>query len=848
MTTPTGAGQKWIGRSVKRVEDARLLTGRGTYIDDHPPVGSLFHAAIVRSPHAHARILGYDLREALAVDGVVGVITGADVAEHTKPFSVGVTAPARYYCAATDKARFVGEPVAVVVAKSRYVAEDAAELVQVQYEPLPAVVDPERALEPDAPVLHEAVGSNLANNRRLVYGDPDRAFRDADVVIKERFRFPKYGSTPMETYGVIARWDRFDGVCTVWSNFMGPFIMHPLTARVLGLPENRLRFIVPPDIGGSFGIKSLIYPYIALIAVASKLTGVAVKWIEDRREHLLASSTGTDRVAYRELAARKDGTVLGMRFKWFDNVGGYIRSPEPGCSFRPTGNFVGPYRFQHLEVDASTVMTNKSLTGPNRGYACGHLYFETEGMMDRLAEKLGLDPVEVRRRNLIPASAFPYRTPTGGLYDSGDYPATLDKAVELAKYDELRREQATARAAGRYVGIGVALAVDPSVSNMGYVATALDPQFRAKPEYLPKSGAVDSATVKVDPLGRVTAILATTPQGQGHQTIVAQIIADELGLVPEDVTVVDEMDTFTRIWSISSGTYSSRFGSVGTSAVALAARKLKAKLVAYAAHLMDLPAESLEFRDGSVRPKQGKGPSYSVKDLAGRAHWNTESLPEGMEPGLQATAVFGFEVARSVDQEDRVNSSNTYGFIAEIMAVEVDPETAAIKILRYVSVHDAGTIINPMIAEGQIYGGALHGLGGALYEELQYDEDGQCLTATFMDYLVPTACEAPPTIEIAHVVSPSPLTPLGSKGLGESSSMTVPAVIANAVSDALAPLGIRITELPMTPSGLWKLIERARRSPAAPADRAPVERADRSPAAPAAGHPRSEPTTRTPLQ
>ena len=354
MTTPTGTGQKWIGRSVKRVEDRRLLTGRGTYIDDHPPVGNLFHAAIVRSPHAHARILGYDLGAALALDGVAGVITGADVARHSKPFSVGVTAPVHYYCAATDKARFVGEPVAVVVARSRYLAEDAAELVQVRYEPLPVVVDPERALEPDAPVLHEAVGSNLANNRRLVYGDPDRAFREADVVLKERFRFPKYGSTPIETYGVIARWDTLEGVCTVWSNFMGPFIMHPLTARVLGLPENRLRFIVPPDIGGSFGIKSLIYPYIALLALASKLTGVAVKWIEDRREHLLASSTGTDRVAYRELAAKKDGTILGMRFKWFDNVGGYIRSPEPGCSFRPTGNFVGPYRFQHLEVDAST--------------------------------------------------------------------------------------------------------------------------------------------------------------------------------------------------------------------------------------------------------------------------------------------------------------------------------------------------------------------------------------------------------------------------------------------------------------------------------------------------------------
>jgi 2-furoyl-CoA dehydrogenase large subunit len=803
------SAQRWIGRPLKRVEDARLLTGRGTFIDDHPPVASPCHAAIVRSPHAHARILGYDVSAALAMEGVVGVITGADVAASTKPFAVGVTAPVRYFCAATDKARFVGEPVAVVVARDRYLAEDAADAVVVRYEPLPVVVDPERALEPDAPVLHEAVGTNLANNRRLVYGDPDGAFRDADLVVTERFTFPKYGSTPIETYGIIARWDELSGVLTVWSNFMGPFIMHPLTSRVLGLPENKLRFVVPPDIGGSFGIKSSIYPYIALIGLAAMKTGVPVKWIEDRREHLLASSSGTDRIAYREIAARKDGTVLGMRFRWLDNVGGYIRSPEPGCSFRPTGNFVGPYRFRDLEVDASTVMTNKSLTGPNRGYACGHLYFETEGMMDRLAERLGLDPAEVRRRNLLGPEQMPYRTPTGGLYDSGDYPAAFDRALAMAGYDELRREQARARAAGRWFGIGLALAVDPSVSNMGYVATALDPQFRAKPEYLPKSGAVDSATIKVDPLGRVTAILGTTPQGQGHQTIVTQIVADELGLAPQDVTVVDEMDTFTRVWSISSGTYSSRFGSVGTSAVALAARKLKAKLVEYAAHLMEVPVAEVEFRDGAVHRRGARGVSYSVKDLAGRAHWNTQSLPEGMEPGLQATAVFGFRVSDAVDAEDRVNSSNTYGFIAEVMAVEVDPETAAIRIVKYVTVHDAGTIINPMIAEGQIYGGALHGLGGALYEELAYDTDGQLLTGTFMDYLVPTASEAPP-IEIAHVVSPSPLTPLGSKGLGESSSMTVPAVIANAVGDALAPLGVRITELPMTPDRLWRLIRSAK--------------------------------------
>jgi 2-furoyl-CoA dehydrogenase large subunit len=799
----------WIGQPVKRVEDARLLAGRGRFIDDASPCPDVHHAAIVRSPHAHARILGYDVSAALAMEGVAGVVTGEDVARLTKPFSVGVTAPVRYYCAATDKARFVGEPVAVVVARDRYLAEDAADAVAVHYEPLPAVVDVERALEPDAPLLHEAVGSNLAGHRRLVYGDPDRAFAEADVVIRERFRYPKYSSTPIETYGVIARWDPLEAAYTLWSNFMGPFIMHPLTARVLGVAENKLRFIVPPDIGGSFGIKSSMYPYMALIALAARQTGVPVKWIEDRREHLMASSSGTDRVAYRELAAKKDGSILGMRYRWLDNVGGYIRSPEPGCSFRPTGNFVGPYRFQHLEVDTSVVMTNKSLTGPNRGYACGHLYFETERMMDLLAERLGLDPVEVRRRNLIQAGQFPYRSPTGGLYDSGDYPAALDKALEVARYAELREEQKHARAAGRCFGIGVALAVDPSVSNMGYVATALDPQFRAKPEYLPKSGAVDAATVRVDPLGRVTVILATTPQGQGHQTVVSQIVADELGLTPEDVTVVDEMDTFTRFWSISSGTYSSRFGSVGTSAVALAARKLKAKLVDYAAHLMERPAAELTFRDGAVRTTTGKGPSYSVKDLAGRAHWNTESLPEGMEPGLEASAVFGFTVAKAVDQNDCVNSSNTYGFIAEVMAVEVDPETAAIKILRYATVHDAGTIINPMIAEGQIYGGALHGLGGALFEELQYDDAGQFLTGSFMDYLVPTAAEAP-VIDIAHIVSPSPLTPLGSKGLGESSSMTVPAVIANAVSDALGPLGVRITELPMSPTRLWTLIERAR--------------------------------------
>jgi 2-furoyl-CoA dehydrogenase large subunit len=801
------AAHKWVGRPVKRVEDLKLLTGRGAFIADIP-IPNAHHAAILRSPYAHARIRGIDTSAVLTEPGVAGVLTGADAARLTQPFSVGVEAPVRYYCMATDKVRFVGEPVAVVVARDRYTAEDALDLIEVEYDPLPAVVDPERALEPDAPVLHEE--GNLACHRHIVYGDPERAFREADVVIRERFRYPKYSSTPIETYGVAASWERTTGILTIWSNFMGPFILHALVARALKLAENRLRFVVPPDIGGSFGIKTSIFPYLALAGLAAMKTGVPVKWIEDRREHLMASSSGVDRVAYRELAARNDGTILAMRSRWFDNVGGYIRSPEPGCTFRPIGNWFGPYRFASLEADASVVMTNKSLTGPNRGYACGHLYFEIERMVDLLADRLAIDPAEIRRRNFIQRGEFPYRTPSGGLYDSGDYPAAFEKALEVARYTELRAEQSKARAEGRLFGIGLAVAVDPSVSNMGYVTIALDPAVRARPGYLPKSGAIESATVKIDPLGKVIVIMGSAPQGQGHQTVVAQIVADELALNPDDITVVDEMDTFTRVWGISSGTYSSRFGSVGTSAAALAARKLKDKLVAFASAIAEIPAEQLTFAEGRVVRKSGDGPALSMKDLAGRAHWNTESLPEGMEAGLQATAVFRFPEAKGPDLKDRVNSSNTYGFIAEVMAVEVDAETAAIKILRYVTVHDAGVIINPAIAEGQICGGALHGLGGALYEELAYDDQGQFLTGTFMDYLVPSAAEAP-VVQIEHLATPSPFTTLGAKGLGEASSMTVPAALANAVSDSLKPLGIGVTELPVTPSRLWTLMEAARR-------------------------------------
>jgi 2-furoyl-CoA dehydrogenase large subunit len=563
---------------------------------------------------------------------------------------------------------------------------------------------------------------------------------------------------------------------------------------------------VPSDIGGSFGIKTSIYPYLTLVGMLAMMTDVPVKWIEDRREHLLASSTQTDRVSYRDVAVKSDGTVIGVRTKLFDNVGAYLRTPEPATTFRPIGNFVGPYQVRNLQVDAHVVMTNKCPTGPNRGYGCQHLYFEQERLMDRVAEKLGLDPAEVRLRNFIQPHQFPYTTPTGGIYDSGDYPKAFKLALDMFKYPCLREQQAKARAEGRLMGIGIATGVDPSVSNMGYLTVALDPEVRRRPDYLPKSGAAETATVKMDPLGKVTVFLCTTPQGQGHETIISQIVADELSIAPQDVVVVDECDTAKNIWSISSGTYSSRFASVGTSAVAKAAKTLRAKVHRIAAHLLGVPIEETYFQCGTFHVRNAPEKSMRLSHVAGAAHWNPRDLPEGMEVGLHVTETFSFTDAKAPDEQDRVNSSNTYGFMADICAVEVDRETGQVQILKYVSVHDAGTIINPKIVEGQIYGGALHGIAGALYEENVYDEDGQCLTATLVDYEAPFSTEAP-TLEIGHVETPSPITPLGSKGAGESSSETAPACIANAVADALAPLGITVNELPLTPRKCWELLQ-----------------------------------------
>jgi 2-furoyl-CoA dehydrogenase large subunit len=799
---------KWVGSSIKRKEDPRLLTGDGHFVDDLQ-FANLKHAAILRSPHPHARIRGIDTSKAEALPGVFAVITGEDVAKIAAPFSLGVSSPVKYYPSAIDKVRFVGEPVALVVASSRYLAEDACDLIDVGYEPLPAVTDPELACRPDAPILHENVGTNDVCHREIEYGDIGKAWQEADLVVETgRLSFPKYSSVPLETYGVIAQYEEATGQLTIWSNFHGPFIMHPVTVRTLGLAENKVRFVVPPDIGGSFGIKSSIFPYLALIGIAAMHTRGPVKWIEDRREHLLASSSGTDRISYLSAAVKNDGEILGIKTTLYDNVGGYIRSPEPACTFRSTGNWVGAYKVQNYAVDVHDVCTNKMPTGPNRGYGCQQLYFGIERLVDKIAEALNLDPAEVRRRNLIPAEAMPYTTPTGGIYDSGDYPTGLQKVLELAGYDELKREREQARAEGRLFGIGVATVVDPSVSNLGYVTVAIDPRIRAREDYLPKSGAMETATVKIDTLGGVSCLVNTTPQGQGHETLVSQIVADEIGVRPEDVNVVTEFDTYNRVWSIASGTYSSRFASIGASAFGVAARKLRQKMVTIAAHLLEANPEDMDVAEGQIYVKGTPDRKISIKRLAGICHWNPTQLPEDMDITLEAMHVYSFPLAKPPDEHDRVNSSNTYGFIGEVVAVEIDPETREVKIRKYATLHDAGTIMNPMIVEAQIYGGAMHGIAGALYEELSYAPDGQMTAASFMDYLAPTACEAV-DLDIGHMESPSPITALGSKGLGESSTMTAPAVIAGAVADALKPLGIEIRELPLTPDRVFSLMGQA---------------------------------------
>ena len=797
--TRTSAPDGWVGRTPLRVEDEALLRGRGRFIDDLAPVPGAMHAALVRSPFAHARIGRIDVSAALRSPGVVAVLTGADLAEHGGPLGAVVRGATEHYPMAVDVARYAGDPVAVVVARDRYLAEDAAELVDVDYELLEAVLDP----------LTAAEAGLVVSDRSFRYGDPEAALAAAHTVVRGRFPFERWSATPVECFGVIADWNHAEGSLTVWANFQGPFTLHTVAAAALGLPAARLRLVTPPDSGGSFGVKAGVFGYIVLAGLVSKLCGVPVRWIEDRLEHLAASGAATHRVTDVEAGFAADGELLVLRYDVTEDVGAYLRAPEPATLYRMHGSLTGAYTVRHVAVRNRVVHTNRCPTGLNRGFGGPQLYLALERIVARGAARLGLDPAEVARRNLIAPGEFPYRTATGALYDSGDYEACLDDALEAVDYEGHRRRQASqrrsagSRTAGGRIGIGLACVVEPSISNMGYISLAETAEERRKGR--PKSGNAEGATVAMNPLGGVTVRLSTVPQGQGHRTVAAQVAADVLGLVPADVEVQSEMDTHVNAWTVSSGNYSSRFAGIGAAAVAEATRQLAEKLRHIAGELLECAPADVELRDGRARVVGQPDRGVSLRRLAGAAHWNPESLPDGVEPGLAVTTFVSAPNLDPPDDADEVATSAAHGFVVDVAVVEVDPDTAEVRILDYVTVHDAGTLLHPRLVDGQVLGSFAHGLGAALLERMVYDEEGNLLTGSFMDYLCAGATEIP-DLRILHRCTPSPFTALGAKGLGEGNTMSAPAALANAVCDAL---GLEDLELPLTAPRLWEALAAA---------------------------------------
>jgi 2-furoyl-CoA dehydrogenase large subunit len=791
---------RFLGAPMLRKEDPALLSGRGRYADDLPVPAGTLHAHVIRSPHAHARIARIDASDALAQDGVWAVVTGEDVRRLSDPFLIALKAKVDQWSLAVERVRYVGEPVALVVAESRYLAEDAAELVAIDYEPLTAVIDPQAAREKSAPLLHSEAKTNEISVRKFSYGDPKGAFEKADARVALTVDYPRNSFTPMECYVVVAEYRAADDSYDVLANFQGPFSTHPVMARALRVAGPKLRLRIPPDSGGSFGIKLSVFPYIVLAALAARITGRPVKWVEDRLEHLLAASSGPNRVTQIEAAVSRDGRILALRLDQLEDYGAYLRAPMPGPLYRMHGAITGAYDITHVEVTNRVVLTNKMPASLIRGFGGPQLYLALERLVQRIAIELKLDHLEVIKRNLVPKEKFPYRAAAGALYDSGDYLRAVETATGEGRLADLRHRRDAARAAGRHYGIGFAVVIEPGMSNMGYLSTLLTPEARDKAG--PKNGAVSMATVNVDPLGAVSVTADVTVQGQGHATVLSQIVAEPLGLKPDDVNVVLEIDTAKDQWSIAAGTYSCRFTPGTAVAAHLAAGRMADKLKGIAAKQLNVLPEDIELVGGRIRSRSNPDNALAFGRVAGTSHWSPVMLPDGMAPALRETAVWSPPELEPPASDDRINTSLTYGFVFDMCGVEIDPLSYQVRVDRYVSMHDAGRILNPLIAEGQMRGAFVQGIAAALYEEFIYDGDGQFLTGTFADYLVPTVAEIPP-VEMLHQETPSPLTPLGAKGLAEGNCMSVPACIANAIADAL---NVKDVQLPATPRRIHALI------------------------------------------
>ncbi len=777
-----------VGSRVKRLDDPRLLTGRGRYVDDLS-LPRMVHVAFVRSPHPHARVVGIDLEAARGAPGVVGLLDGAGAARLCRPYrgvllhyqgmKTGAMLPL-----AGERVRCVGEPVVAVAATEGALAEDAAARVRVEYEPLPAALDPDAALAPGAPLIHPELGDNLIYATSLRAGDVEAAFRAAPRVWERTFRTGRHTGVPLEPRGLVADFEPATRALTVWMSTQVPHMMQAVLAELFGLDDHRVR-VVAPDVGGSFGIKIHVYQDdMAAVALAIAL-GRPVKWVAGRRESFLSDIHAREQTIRVEVAAEEDGTLTAMRAAITAPVGPY--SAYPRSSVVEGGQVLrllpGPYRLRHYEATLRVVAQNKVVTSQYR--AVGHPIAAavTEGMLELIARDLGIDPAEIRRKNLVRPEELPYTSAAGNVYDSGSYLAALERLLEAAQYAALRREQAAARAAGRALGIGLACFLEltgPGAQFYGIGGAPISGQ--------------EGTTVRLEPSGSVTALVGVTEQGQGMPTAFAQIIADELG-VPLDRVAVRSGDT--AVVPYGGGTWASRGMPIGGSATLLAARALAEKIRRLAAGLLEAGPGDIELGESRARVRGSPERGLGFAELARTVHFRSNEL-QGMEPSLEATVHYANPQAW------------TFTNGAHLAVVEVDLETGRVRVLRYVCVDDCGRMVNPALVEGQVQGGVVQGLGGALLEHCAYDAGGQPLATTLMDYALPTAADVP-AIEVHHLETPAPAFAGGLKGAGEAGTTGAPAAILNAVNDALAPWGVMLTEQPLTPERVLRALGQAPR-------------------------------------
>ena len=783
--TDTGTRDfQFVSKKRRTKEDRRFVSGNGRFAADIALPGTL-HVAMVSSPYPCAEIKSINTAAALAMDGVHAGLTGAELSQHTSPLLSGLDLPAVSRTPlALGRTRYVGEWIAAVVAESRYLAEDAVELVMVDYEPLAFVIDPEQAMTETAPLVHPDHGSNIFFDKTWVWGDVAGDFATAANEISFRARWSRCSTVPIETFGVIARWDPATDLLDVWASIQMPKYPEQI-ARALGMPVNGVRVHFDVDVGGSYGMKRGIRQTVICGYLARKL-GAPVRFIEDRLENMSGGDAhGPDRIFDVSVAYDDDGTMRAMKLRAIDDVGCYP-GRAPLQLGKPVSALVGPYRIKSVEYQAISVSTNKTSEEAVRGFGQAPTNFAIETAVDRIAARLKLDRAEMRRRNLIRADQFPYTIPTGSTYDSGDYHAVLDKLLAEADFDAMVKRRDALRADGKLAGIGLSTCLEPSGGNSSF-----EPLFNPKND---TTTWMESSLIKIDMGGTVTAMIGTSSAGQGHETLVSTVVGEELGIDPDRIRVVHS-DSLAALPSNSP--VGSRMAIMMGGAASGAARKIRERLIEIAGHNFQLPAERLVYRGGDVSVADDPDRSMSWAELVDTAHRKYHLMPLGTEPGLQASYTWEVPTGGALPGADgRVQMYPCYSFEAHLPLVAIDAQTGKVEIVEYHVGHDCGTVINPDIVRGMTLGGIAHGIGAALYEKFEYDDGGQHLSGSFMDYLLPSSHEVPDIAMVKHY-TPSPLTPMGQKGAGESGYLGAPAALAGAVNDALAPLGISIATLPM---------------------------------------------------